>query len=237
MQKNEARSEFFADDLSAMVLRTEENLRYFSRILDQFHAVSGLKCNLDKTFVVPVGNFAKGTMCEDLNLKWVDSFTVLGITIDNKLKLLQENFQRIYEKVDKKIGTWIRYGLTFQGRITVAKTLLLSQYTYIATILDSNDKKLTDKIQTQINLFVYQNKVGVKNHQNSKNWVPEDIYHGGKPIGGFRMIKISDFFQSLRLAWVRRYTYGNGTPLNDHWCDILDMILGGFTTRKSINFK
>ena len=105
-----------------------------------FHAVSGLKCNLDKTFVIPVGNFAKGTMCEDLNLKWVDSFTVLGITIDNRLKYLQDNFQRIYEKVDKKIGTWIRYGLTFQGRITVAKTLLLSQYTYIATILDSNDK-------------------------------------------------------------------------------------------------
>merc|ERR1712002_59874 len=119
--KNEARSEFFADDLSAMVLRTEENLRYFSRILDQFHAVSGLKCNLDKTFVVPVGNFAKGPMCVDLNLKWVDSFTVLGITIDNKLKQLQDNFQTIYEKVDKKIGTWIRYGLTFQGRITVAK--------------------------------------------------------------------------------------------------------------------
>merc|ERR1711936_753355 len=167
-----------------------------------------------------------GTMCEDLNLKWVDSFTVLGITIDNRLKYLQDNCQTIYEKVDKKIGTWIRYGLTFQGRITVAKTLLLSQYTYIATILDSNNKKLTDKIQTQINLFVYQNKVGVKNHQNPKNWVPEDIYHGGKPIGGFRMIKISDFFQSLRLAWVRRYTYGNGTPLNYHWCDILDKILG-----------
>merc|ERR1712002_1072017 len=67
--KNEARSEFFADDLSAMVLQTEENLRYFSRILDLFHAVSGLKCNLDKTFVIPVGNFAKETMCKDLNLK------------------------------------------------------------------------------------------------------------------------------------------------------------------------
>merc|ERR1712208_120888 len=153
-------------------------------------------------------------------------FTVLGITIDNKLKHLQDNFQTIFEKVDKKIGNWIRYGLTFQGRITVAKTLLLSQYTYIATILDSNDKKLTDKIQTQINLFVYQNKVGVKNHQNHKSWVPEDIYHGGKQIGGFRMIRISDFFQSLRLSWVRRYTFGNGSPLNDHWCDILDNILG-----------
>merc|ERR1712082_90900 len=149
-------------------------------------------------------------MCEDLNLKWVDSFTVLGINIDNR----QDNFQRIYEKVDKKIGTWIRYGLTFQGRITVAKSLLLSQYTYIATILDSKYKKITDKIQTQINLFVYQNKVGTKDHPNFKKWVPEDIYQGGKPIGGFRMIKISDFFQSLRLSWVRRCAIGHGKPLD-----------------------
>ena len=39
------------------------------------------------------------------------------------------------------------------------------------------------------------------------------------------MIKISEFFQSLRLSWIRRYAIGNEQPLNDHWCDILDMIL------------
>merc|ERR1712215_71318 len=173
----------------------------------------------------PVGNFANETMCKDLNFKWTDSFTVLGITIDNRLKHLQENFHRIYEKVDKKIGFWIRYGLTFQGRISVAKSLLLSQYTYVATILDSYDKKITDKIQAQINLFVYNNKVGRKENPNFKKWVPEDIYHGCKPIGGFKIIKINDFFQSLRLSWIRRYAIGNGQPLMDHWCDILDMIL------------
>ena len=145
--KKEARTELFACDLSAMVLRTEETLRNFSKILTLFHMVSGLKCNLDKTFVIPVGNFTKENMCQDLNLKWVDSFTVLGITIDNRLNELQNNFQHIYDKVEKKIGLLAKYGLTFKGRIPVAKLLLLSQYTYVATILDSEDKKLTDKIQ------------------------------------------------------------------------------------------
>ena len=101
--KKDASAEIFADDLSAMVLRTEENLRNFSRILTLFHKVSRLKCNMDKTFVIPVGNFAKENMCQDLNLKWMDSFTVLGITIDNRLKELQNNFQRIYDKVGKKL--------------------------------------------------------------------------------------------------------------------------------------
>jgi len=95
----------------------------------------------------------------------------------------------------------------------------------VATILDSNDKKITDKIQSQIDLFVFSNKVGTKENPNFKKWVPEDIYHGGKPIGGFKMIKINDFFQSLRLSWIRRYAIGNGQPLMDHWCDILDTIL------------
>ena len=53
--KTEGCPNFFADDFSAMVLRTEENLRNFSRILTLFHSVSGLKCNLDKTFIIPVG--------------------------------------------------------------------------------------------------------------------------------------------------------------------------------------
>ena len=85
--KREARAEIFADDLSAMVERSEKNLRNFTRILVLFHSVSGLKCNLDKTFVVPVGNFLKDNLCSDLkDLKWVDEFKVLGIVIDNKHK-------------------------------------------------------------------------------------------------------------------------------------------------------
>ena len=66
----------------------------------------------------------------------------------------------------KKIGLWATYGLTFKGRITVAKSLLLSQYTYAATILDSNDKTLTDKIQSQMDHFIFHNKRGSAENLN-----------------------------------------------------------------------
>ena len=86
--KREARAEIFADDLSAMVKWTEKNLRYFTSILVQFHSVSGLKYNLDKTFVVPVDSFRKENMCSDLNLKWVDEFKVLGKKNLSKILML-----------------------------------------------------------------------------------------------------------------------------------------------------
>merc|ERR1712215_111592 len=110
----------------------------------------------------------------------VDEFKVFGIVNDNKLKKLKKNFNIIYDKVEKKAGLWSTYGLTFNGRITVAKSLLLSQYTYVATILDSNDKNLTDEIQAQIDYFVFHNKIGSVGNPNFKRWVRKDIYHGYK---------------------------------------------------------
>ena len=93
-------------------------LMYQHRILALFHSVSGLKCNLDKTFVVPVGNFRKDNLCSDLkDLKWVDEFKVLGIVIDNKLKKLKANFDKIFDKVEKKAGLWTTYGLTFNSLV------------------------------------------------------------------------------------------------------------------------
>ena len=157
---------------------------------------------------------------------------MLGIVIDNKLKKLKANFDKIFDKVEKKAGLWTTYGLTFNGRITVAKSLLLSQYTYVATILDSNNKNLTDKIQAQIDYFIFHNKIGSVGNPNFKRRVRKDIYHGYKADGGFNMINVSTFFQSIRLSWLRRYTYGTGPantepkPLVDHWCDLLDGVLG-----------
>ena len=98
--RTEARLEFFADDLSGFLEREEKNLTNFARILVNFHKVSGLATNLDKTCVIPVGDFSIPNYCHDLKLKWESSFKVLGIVIDNRLKKLQANMDRIFDKVE-----------------------------------------------------------------------------------------------------------------------------------------
>ena len=86
-------------------------------------------------------------------------------------------------------------------------------------------KKITDKVQAQIDHFVHHNKAGSKDNSSFQKWIHEDIYRGGKAVGGFKIINIADFFKSLRLSWIRRYAFGNEKPLDDHWCDLLDTIL------------
>ena len=54
-------------------------------ILKEFHLISGLKINVDKTKVVKSGKNrdSSNILCPDLNLIWTDKFTSLGINYDD----------------------------------------------------------------------------------------------------------------------------------------------------------
>jgi hypothetical protein len=50
-----SRNESLADDNTTLLLMTEDNLSSLRNILNYFGDISGLKCNFDKTVVLPVG--------------------------------------------------------------------------------------------------------------------------------------------------------------------------------------
>ena len=154
----EDRASGFADDCTLFLERSEQNLRNCINILNDFWQISGLKCNVSKTKVIPVGNFETGGLCDDLGLTWDDNFTILGIDIDNKLKCLDDNFTRINKKVRGIISRWTGYNLSFHGKITVSKSLMLSQYTYVGGILDCIKTKHMDQIQTQLDYYINHGK-------------------------------------------------------------------------------
>ena len=83
--------------------------------------------------VIPVGeiNDPQQKLCEDINLEWADEFRILGFNIDNKLERLHTKIEICTRKVRAIINIWRKYNLTINGRMTVAKALLLSQYTYM----------------------------------------------------------------------------------------------------------
>ena len=92
--KLEDRASGFADDCTFFIERTEANLRKTVEILNHFWEISGLKCNIGKTKVIPVGVFEGENICLDLKLSWENNFTILGMEIDNKL-----NFENVYNKI------------------------------------------------------------------------------------------------------------------------------------------
>ena len=220
--KTEGRSETFADDTTIYITRSEKNLRNCVKYISAFATISGLQCNLDKTLVIPLGGNYDVTdvLCKDLDLKWQDNFTILGFDIDSKLLKLDANFDKAHKKVNGIISKWQGYKLSLDGRITITKSLLLSQYTYIASVLDM-PVKMFEKIQSNLNAFIFTNKVN-KVENNFQPWVNKDVLYREKSEGGFGMIRVDHFFQALKCSWIKRYVVN---AVDDHWGDMLDLHL------------
>ena len=211
---NESRAETFADDTTLFMERTEENLRNATKYIQHFHKISGLACNLDKTSVIPIGSNSnkEDQICKDLNMVWEDTFTILGFHIDNKLEKLDLNYSKVKDKIKALIRKWKPYHLSLRGRLTIAKTKLVSQITYISTVLTPNSATIAD-LQTLINNFV----MGIESH--NKHWINKDIIYTSTSRGGFGMIRLESFMKAIKVSWIKRYCVDK---IDDNWADIID---------------
>ena len=74
----------FADDTTLFIAYNERNLRLCMEILEEFHLISGLKINVDKTKVMKFGRNRDSSdiLYQDLNLIWTNNFISLGISYD-----------------------------------------------------------------------------------------------------------------------------------------------------------
>ena len=120
---SESQPEPFADDKTLFMTRKDSNLCNATQYINEFHSISGLACNLDKTNLIPIGvkNDITDILCPDLGRKWTDNFTILGFDIESKL---EQNYIRMYDKIKSIIKKWKPYHLSLRGRVTIAKTYI-----------------------------------------------------------------------------------------------------------------
>ena len=210
----ESRAETFADDTTLFMERNKTNLRNATKYIKHFHKLSGLACNIDKTCVIPIGENSNKNdpICTDLKMVWDDSFTILGFDIDNKLEKLDLNFTKVKEKIKALIRKWKPYHLSLRGRLTIAKTKLVSQITYISTVLTPNTATIAE-IQTLINNFV----MGIESR--NKHWINKDIIYTHTSKGDFGMIRLESFIKAIKISWIKRYCVDR---IDDNWADIID---------------
>ena len=117
----------YADDTTACTVTELGSISSIKNILIAFGAFSGLKCNFDKTSIMPVGN--RGAISNEiieLGFPVVDSVKILGLDIDYNLNMLETVHEKTIGKLRNIINFWQRFHLSLPGRISIAKTLLIS---------------------------------------------------------------------------------------------------------------
>jgi hypothetical protein len=173
--RNESRretdkAEAFADDTTGLTLLELESLSKLKQALYDFGELSGLKCNVEKTVLMQVGNLiAPSNEILSLGFSHVDSIRILGVDIDQNISNLDQNFAIILDRVRSSISSWKRYNLTLNGRINVIKSLLVSLINHLGCILMPS-RQILNNLQKEIDDFA----IGKLNVAKNRICLPPD---------------------------------------------------------------
>ena len=193
----------FADD-TTLFLEDEKSLKEAFKIIEELGKFTGLKLNRKKSIVLPVGGYKKQDQTNN-EAKWLrphEHIKLLGIYFNAHIEAsrIEQNWMTKIEIIQRMIKQWQKRNISLYGKVIIAKTFLLSQFTYLIQSLRIPDHVLNtiDKI---IFGFLWQTQDTTKKvmEKVKRNVLCQDKYEGG--LG---MISIKDQQQACLLKWIKK---------------------------------
>ena len=218
----------YADDTMVMCNADPEQLMYVRLVLTGFEAVTGLKVNMAKSEMVPVGEVGNLQVLADILCCRIGELpmTYLGMPLGSNFKSLSI-WNPIIEKMEKRLAGWQRLYLSKGGRITLVKSTLSSLPTYymsLFTIPVSVAKRL-EQIQRN---FLW----GGMGEENKPSLVRWDTVCSPIDKGGLGIRKLVPFNRALLGKWLWRF----GREENRLWRQVMaaryGAVGGGWCTRQ-----
>ncbi len=135
----------------------------------------------------------------DLGFLITDKVKLLGMVFDRKLSSLTSHFDEVLGKINRIIEYWERFNLSLPGRISICKSIMLSQIGYLGCILTPSKLQLK-RLQTSLDNFC------LGSTRLAKKW----LYLSASE-GGLGLVKLTDYITAIQCSWVKRTTL--------HWGD------------------
>ena len=183
-----------ADD-TTLFLKSKQDISKSLNLIEIFGTLSGLKLNRSKTEGIWLGRLKH---CKEKfeGINWTNgAIKSLGIYFGtNTVECKRLNIEKTLEKSEAIIRAWKKRNLSMIGRITVVKSLILPNITYVATVT-TIDKDTVFKFKKMIYNFIWDNK---------QEKVKRSVLSKAISEGGLRMIDIDKYIEAIQLTWVTR---------------------------------
>ena len=185
--------EAFADDTSVVTKACQHSIRALKEVLLDFGALSGLKCNMEKSVLMPIG----GANPLDINIVNTgflvrNSITVLGFQINGDLSDMENCHEKAIAQMRSIARFWDRLNLSLPGRINIAKALLLPQINYLGSITQATKEQLNMMQNIFDNFIIGKLSVG------------KDRRYLDPGKGGLGIFLLSEFLESQQALWVKK---------------------------------
>ena len=189
----------YADDTTLILDGSRASFQNSLQILEFFRAISSLQLNYEKTEVLWIGANAgsEEKLCPEQDLRWMrDKVKTLGVWLSSDPEImLKVNYEEKITKLKASLGCWELRRLSLLGKITVLKSLIVSQLTYILSPLPTNQCAIGE-VNTLFFKFLWDGK---------GDEIKRDIMISDYEDGGLKMIDIRLFTEALKLSWVKKY--------------------------------
>ena len=182
----------FADDTTLFIKKLEK-LGLALSIVDDFGKVSGLGLNREKTEGILLGD-PDTIPDESYGIKWNQAgIKYLGIYVGyDKKYCRQHNWVDKIEKFQRLLDNWRKRELTLFGKVTILKTLGLSNMVYSAMHTET-PPEVIKQIESIMFQFLW----------NKVDRIKRSVLYANIEEGGLKVTDIESFFNALKCTWVK----------------------------------
>ena len=187
-----------ADD-TTLFLTDLHSLSIAISIFKNFEKFSGLKLNLNKTEIIPIGKLKNKEVFLPPDLTSIHivngPFKALGIWYSyNKNEMLNLNLENRLKNMNTIINIWKSRSLSLKGKITIIKTLILPQINFLFSMIYIPDKIL-QRIDNLLLDYLWNSKPA--KIKRSTIIAPIDE-------GGMGMIDVYNIHHASKISWIKR---------------------------------
>lgn len=132
-----------------------------------------------------------------MNFHWTTQFKLLGIQFDvDQANILKLNYDKKLVKIKEIINQWNKRHTTPIGRITLIKSLIISQMNHLFISLPTPSSKVIKDLKNKILFnFLWKSKV----YKIKRKQITQEYSNGG-----LKMIEINNYIRSLKSSWIKR---------------------------------
>ena len=105
------------------------------------------------------------------------------------------NINTCLDSITKLLNCWKYRHMSPFGKITIIKSLALSKMTHLSIILPTINDDLSTKLEKMFFNFIWDGKPDKINRKQCK--MPQSK-------GGLNMVSVKEFWNSLKISWMRR---------------------------------
>ena len=138
-ENNSVKLAQYADDTDLILDGSKDSLYHSIQLLNNFSDVSGLVVNYSKSYILKIGSIKNDDTIffPEMKVVWSKGpikFLGINISLDKK-EMIDLNYEVQLKKISNILNFWSQRGITPIGKVTVIKSLAISQLTYLLSVL------------------------------------------------------------------------------------------------------